>query len=68
MAHNDLGILNLSGLVNYLQEILEWMPGTNMYPALYADGIFTRAPVIVGRELNADDVQRCVDVRCNTLR
>lgn len=67
MAHNDSGILNLSGLVNYLREILEWMPGTNMYPALYADGSFTRTPVIVGKETNGDDVQRCVDVRCNTL-
>ena len=40
IAHNDTGILNMSGLVDYLQDILSWMPGTRIYPALYTDGIF----------------------------
>ena len=42
----------MSGLVDYLQDILEWMPGTNLYLALYADGIFPRMPVVVGRDTN----------------
>jgi hypothetical protein len=68
IAHNDTGILNISGLVDYLQDILSWIPGTRIYPALYADGIFPRTPVIVGREVNGDDNQMKIVRRCNTLR
>ena len=66
MAHNNTGIL--SGLVDYLQDVLEWMPGTNIYPALYAYGIFPGTPVIVGRETDGDDNKIRIDKRCNTLR
>ena len=68
LAHNDTGILNMSGLVDYLQDVLEWIPGTNLYPALYADGIFPRTPVVVGRDMDEDDRQIRIDRRCNSLR
>ena len=67
MAHNNTYILNMLGLVDYFQDVLEWVPGTNIYPALYADGIFPRTAVIVGREIDEDDNQVRIDTRCNTL-
>jgi hypothetical protein len=41
-SHNDLGVLNLSGLVEYLEDNLHpdhEMDG-GLLPALYADAIF----------------------------
>ena len=68
MVHNNTWILNMSGLVDYLQDIFEWMPGTNLYLALYADGIFPRTPVVVGRDTDGDDRQMRIDRRCNSVR
>jgi hypothetical protein len=44
-SHNDLGVLNLSRLQEYLEEILfpkHLMPG-RVLPALYGDAIFQNA-------------------------
>ena len=44
-SHNDLGVLNLSRLQEYLKEILfpeHLMPG-DVLPALYGDAIFQNA-------------------------
>jgi hypothetical protein len=41
-SHNDVGILNLSRLQEYLEEILfpEHIMAGGLYPALYGDAIF----------------------------
>jgi hypothetical protein len=43
-AHNDVGVLNLSGLVEYLEDVLhpDYEMDGGLLPALYADAIFTR--------------------------
>ena len=68
MSYNETGILNLSGLVNYLQEILTWMPGTEIYPALYTNAIFPWTLVVVGREADGDNRQQKIDKRSNSGR
>jgi len=46
---NDNGILNLSGLADYLVSILSKIPGYNFFPALYGDAIFALSATIVSR-------------------
>jgi len=43
-AHNDVGVLNLSGLVEYLEDVLhpDYEMDGGLLPALYADAIFAR--------------------------
>jgi len=43
-AHNDVGVLNLSGLVEYLEGVLhpDYVMDGGLLPALYADAIFAR--------------------------
>ena len=52
MRHNDNGILNLSGLNEYLIRILPRMnsgPGPTWFPALWGDGIFHALETVLGR-------------------
>ena len=32
ISHNDIGVLNMSGLETHLQEILDFIPDTTSYP------------------------------------
>ena len=46
MAHNDIGVLNMSGLVGYLEKILSTLPGSVLMPTLIGDNMFTDCTVI----------------------
>ena len=46
MAHNDIGVLNMSGLVPFLEHILTAMP-SGMFPVLSGDDIFNDCSVIM---------------------
>ena len=46
MAHNDIGILNMSGLVEYLEKILVPIPGSLFCPTALGDDIFSDCTVI----------------------
>lgn len=49
MAHNDVGIMNMSGIDDYLQELLiNHMIGPH-FPALYVDGIYPVKNTIIPR-------------------
>ena len=45
-SHNDIGVLNLSGLVEYLENILhpDFEMDGGVLPALYGDAIFVNVP------------------------
>ena len=45
LAQNDNGVINLSGLVYYLMQLLEPMPAHNLYPSLFGDSITQLSPV-----------------------
>jgi hypothetical protein len=45
LAQNDNGVINLSGLVDYLMHLLEPMPAHNLYPSLFGDSITQLSPV-----------------------
>ncbi len=42
MSHNDIGVLNMSALTRYLEDILypDYAMGGGLLPALYRDAIF----------------------------
>ena len=68
MSHNDIGIMNMSGLEQYLQETLNFIPGSTMFPTLFGDAIFVPSPVITNRILNSDLTQEIIDKRMNSIR
>ena len=49
MAHNDVGTLNMSGIDEQLQDLLQGQLIGNLYPALYVDGIFNVRNTVVPR-------------------
>jgi len=66
---NDNGILNLSGLADYLVSLLSMIPGTNFFPALYGDAIFALSATIIGRfPTPCDEPQTVVNKRMSTVR
>ena len=54
MSHNDIGIVNMSGLEQYLQETLDFVPGNTMFLTLFGDAIFVPSPVVTNRILNSN--------------
>ena len=42
LSHNDVGVLNMSGLMRYLEDILhpDYVMAGGLLPALYGDSIF----------------------------
>ena len=68
ISHNDIGIMNMSGLEQYLQETLDFIPGTTMFPTVFGDAIFVPSPVITNRILNSDLRQEIIDKRMNSIR
>ena len=53
ISHNDVGVMNMSGLEDHLQEILDFIPGTTSYPTLFGDAIFVPSPVVTNRIQNS---------------
>ena len=68
ISHNDIGIMNMSGLAQYLQQTLDFVPGTDMFPTLFGDGIFIPSPVVTNRILDSDLRQEIMDKRMNSIR
>ena len=58
----------MSGLEQYLQETLDFIPGTTMFPTVFGDVIFVLSPVITNRILNSDLRQEIMDKRMNSIR
>jgi len=72
LRNNDNGILNMSQLGSYLQDMFRdnnmILPGGHL-PAVYADGIFARLPCVVPRHRNTHDVQwQRINTRMASLR
>ena len=62
LNHNDSGILNMSGLREYLYDVLPYIPGTNVLPAVFGDGIYTRCGVITRSPTNPANRRRsCIE-------
>ena len=67
MRHNDKGVLNMSGLVDYLISLLQPIEGAGL-PGLYGDRIFDTYPVIFRAVQNPTDPEHKLDTRMNSLR
>jgi hypothetical protein len=66
---NDNGMLNLSGLADYLASILAYIPGTNFLPALYGDAIFALSAAILSRFVSPCTVwEDAVNQRMSAVR
>lgn len=65
LRHNDNGLVNMSGLDDYLRPLLEdfRLERTGYLPAIYGDGIFAVHDTIISRTRNATDEN---DIRVNT--
>lgn len=71
LRHNDNGVLNLSGLNDYLVSLLDplYQDGPiNVYPALYGDGIFSTLAAVVKPYPNPNHEQKIVNTRFSSLR
>ena len=65
LAHNDTGIVNMCGLVDYLHEILENIPGTDTLPQTLGDNIFVICQVVTNATGFSDEtiVERLKSMR-----
>ena len=70
LRHNDMGMLNMSGLVDHLMDILDYVdPNTGTMPGLYGDSIFNPCMVIFTRIEDPDtDEKEAFNARMNSLR
>jgi hypothetical protein len=71
LRQNDNGVLNLSGLNEYLILLLEplyWRGQQPVYPAVYGDAIFTNLATITRGYPDPNHVQRIVNTRMSSLR
>ena len=67
MRHNDKGVLNMSGLVDYMMSILPPIQGVGL-PGLYGDRIFDTYAVLYRAILNPDENEEILNRRMNSLR
>jgi hypothetical protein len=71
LRHNTNGVQNLSGLNDYLVQLLsplcriqnQWV-----YPAVYGDAIFTPLATVTRPYLNPNEEQKIVNARFSSLR
>ena len=71
LRHNDNGVVNLSGLNDYLVSILDpiYQVGGNLvYPAVYGDGIFSTLATIIKPYASPNDEQKIINTRFSSLR
>jgi hypothetical protein len=69
--NNDNGILNLSGLADYLMSCLQPIASgiDNFFPAVYGDGIFAVSATVFGRfRAPLSDWEEVVNIRMASLR
>lgn len=72
MKHNDLGVLNMSGLAEYLIDILPDVDssiGGKINMAVYGDSIFRPSMTILGKIIDPkEDVDKLLNQRLNKCR
>jgi len=68
LSDNDNGVFNMSGLVPYLIEILDPIPGLNLYPSIYGDAIFPLTAVTQGYIRDPDPIERIRNKRMASCR
>jgi hypothetical protein len=71
LRHNDNGVQNLSGLNDYLVQLLSPLYQINnqwICPAVYCDAIFTPVATITRPYVNPNEAQRIVNARFSSLR
>ena len=69
LRQNDIGVVNISGLDDYLMDLLQMIPGTQSLPALYGDDIFVQTAVILRSIPNPDDdVKAKINWRMKSVR
>ena len=70
LRHNDNGVLNLSGLNEYLIQLLDplYLNGNqSVYLAVYRDSIFTLVAAVTRLYLNPNHEQKFVNTRMSSL-
>ena len=72
MRHNDKGVLNMSGLTDFL---IDWFAENNMqlpggaFPSMYADAIYENTLVVTRRiEDPANEMEELLNLRMNACR
>ena len=68
IRQNDNGVQNISGLNNYLVDLLAGCLLGALLPALYCDGIFACLACILPRFVNPTALQRLLNLRLASLR
>lgn len=70
IRHNDNGVLNMSGISDYLTRLLvrHPIPPVNYLPAVYCDGIFSPRACIVPRYVSPNPHQAMVNRLLSPLR
>ena len=69
LRQNDNGVQNMSGLNNYLVDVL--LVGIligGLLPALYGDGIFAVLAAIVPRYVNPSTIEALINLRMSSVR
>jgi hypothetical protein len=68
LRQNDNGVQNMSGLNDYLVELLTGLLIGGLFPCLYVDGIFQVLATILPRFLNPSPQLHLLNVRLSSLR
>jgi hypothetical protein len=68
LRQNDNGVLNMSGLNEYLLELLHGIFVDGLFPALYCDGIFAVLATILPRFTNPTPELHLLNMRMASLR
>ena len=68
LRQNDNGTLNISGLNNYLVQLLRGFLVDGLFPALFCDGIFAVLATIVPRFRNPSPELQLLNQRLNGMR
>ena len=70
LRHNDKGMLNMSGIVEYLRDLLQPIPNIGEYPGLYGDDIFPEMHDVIFRKIRnpQTDEEHVFNKRMSCLR
>jgi len=68
LRQNDNGVQNMSGLNNYLLQLLSGILVGGLFPCIYVDGIFRLLATILPRFVNPTIEERFLNIRFASLR
>ena len=68
IQHNTNGVLNMSSLNDYLQDILEPMGDTFVYPPLYCNAIYQLVETIINRYTNPNGIEQIINFKMAVQR